>query len=124
MNIPLRTFVHTRPLLVCLTYLASRLAPPGSQTSLFGLISMPVIYFPFALIAPEHRVRQRLHSVSVSAGDPRVSRAYSATDDGCENEQGQGPDPATIAAVYRRKIMAAAMEGANDGAEASGSSSD
>ena len=24
------------------------------------------------------------------------SRAYSATDDGCENGQGQGPDPATL----------------------------
>lgn len=51
LNIPLRTFVHARPLLVCLTYLSSRLAPPGSRTSLFGLITMPVIYFPYALIA-------------------------------------------------------------------------
>lgn len=36
---------------MCLTYLSSRLAPAGTQTSLFGLITMPVIYFPYALIA-------------------------------------------------------------------------
>ncbi|KZT00662.1 DER1-domain-containing protein [Laetiporus sulphureus 93-53] len=50
LNIPLHSFVHTRPLLLALTYLSSRLAPPGSQTSLFGLISFPVVYLPFALI--------------------------------------------------------------------------
>ncbi|CAL1708629.1 unnamed protein product [Somion occarium] len=46
MNIPLQSFVHTRPLLIALTYVSSRLAPPGTQTSIFGLISMPLIYFP------------------------------------------------------------------------------
>lgn len=51
MNIPLGTFVHARPLLVCMTYLAARLAPAGSQTSLWGLVSIPVVYFPYALIA-------------------------------------------------------------------------
>lgn len=51
MNLPLGSFFHTRPLLVCLTYLASRLAPAGSQTSIFGLITIPVVYFPYALIA-------------------------------------------------------------------------
>ncbi|KAI0074993.1 DER1-domain-containing protein [Panus rudis PR-1116 ss-1] len=51
LNLPLRSFIHARPLLVALTYLSSRLAPPGSQTSLFGLISLPLVYFPYALIA-------------------------------------------------------------------------
>ncbi|KAI0694517.1 DER1-domain-containing protein [Cytidiella melzeri] len=50
LNLPLRTAVFTRPLLVCLTYLTSRLAPPGTQTSLFGLITIPLLYFPYALI--------------------------------------------------------------------------
>jgi len=50
-NIPLRTFVHLRPLLVSLTYLSSRLAPPGTQTSLMGLITLPVIYLPYSIIA-------------------------------------------------------------------------
>lgn len=43
--------VHSRPLLVTLTYLSSRLAPPGTQTSLFGLFSFPILYFPYALVA-------------------------------------------------------------------------
>lgn len=50
LNIPLRSFVHGRPLLLALTYLTSKLAPPGTQTSLFGLITLPVAYFPYALI--------------------------------------------------------------------------
>ncbi|PCH44803.1 DER1-domain-containing protein [Wolfiporia cocos MD-104 SS10] len=50
LNIPLHSFVHTRPLLLALTYLTSRLAPPGTQTSLFGLLSFPIVYLPFALI--------------------------------------------------------------------------
>ena len=43
--------VHSRPLLVALTYVSSRLAPPGTQTSLFGLLTFPIIYFPYALVA-------------------------------------------------------------------------
>ena len=35
---------------MALTYMTSRLAPPGSQTSLFGLVSIPLVYFPYALI--------------------------------------------------------------------------
>ena len=50
MNVPLRSFVHGRALLLALTYLSAKLAPPGSQTSLFGLITLPVAYFPYALI--------------------------------------------------------------------------
>ncbi|KAK7676340.1 hypothetical protein QCA50_020681 [Cerrena zonata] len=51
MNLPLGSFVHTRPLLLALTYVSARLAPPGTQTSIFGLISIPLQYFPYALIA-------------------------------------------------------------------------
>ncbi|VDB92350.1 unnamed protein product [Peniophora sp. CBMAI 1063] len=51
LNLPLGSFVHNRPLTLCLTYLSSALAPPGAQTSLFGLITLPVAYFPYALIA-------------------------------------------------------------------------
>ncbi|KAI8986688.1 Der1-like family-domain-containing protein, partial [Trametes punicea] len=50
LNIPLRTFVHTRALLLALTYVSARLAPPGSQTSFFGLITFPVAYLPYALV--------------------------------------------------------------------------
>lgn len=51
LNIPLGTYVFARPLLVCLTYVTSRMSPPGTQTSLFGMITIPLIYFPYALIA-------------------------------------------------------------------------
>ncbi|OCH88379.1 DER1-domain-containing protein [Obba rivulosa] len=51
LNIPLRSFTHTRALLLALTYVSSRLAPPGAQTSLFGLLTFPLAYLPFVLIA-------------------------------------------------------------------------
>jgi len=50
MNIPLRSMVHARPLLLAITYVSSRLAPPGTQTSFFGLITFPIMYLPFSLI--------------------------------------------------------------------------
>ncbi|GBE87386.1 Uncharacterized derlin-like protein [Sparassis crispa] len=50
LNLPLRSVVHTRPLLLALTYLSSRLAPAGSQTSLLGLINFPLLYLPYVLI--------------------------------------------------------------------------
>jgi len=50
LNLPLGSMVHTRPLLLTLTYVASRLAPAGSQSSLFGLISFPVQYQPYAIL--------------------------------------------------------------------------
>lgn len=51
LNIPLRTYVHTRALLVALTYVSSALAPAGSQSSFFGLITFPVKYLPYTFIA-------------------------------------------------------------------------
>jgi Derlin-2/3 len=51
LNVPLKSFVHFRALLLALTYLSSSLAPPGAQASLFGLIQLPVKYWPYALVA-------------------------------------------------------------------------
>ncbi|THH12958.1 hypothetical protein EW146_g7208 [Bondarzewia mesenterica] len=50
LNIPLRTFIHTRALLLCTTYLSSALSPEGMQTSFMGLITFPVKYFPYVLL--------------------------------------------------------------------------
>ncbi|KAI0263044.1 DER1-domain-containing protein [Gloeopeniophorella convolvens] len=50
LNIPLNSFVHSRALTVCLLYISSALAPPGSQTSLMGLITIPIQYLPYAMI--------------------------------------------------------------------------
>jgi Derlin-2/3 len=43
--------VHDHAFLNCLTYLMCALAPPGAQTSVMGLITIPVKYFPYALLA-------------------------------------------------------------------------
>jgi len=50
LNVPISSRLHTRPLLLCLTYLSAALAPPGTQTSLMGLISFPVVYLPYVMI--------------------------------------------------------------------------
>lgn len=47
---PLSPFIFNRPLLVCLTYLSSALAPLGAQTSLMGLVTFPVKYLPYIMI--------------------------------------------------------------------------
>ena len=47
---PLNSFVHTRPLLIALTYVTSKLSPPGTQTSIFGLITIPVAYYPYLMV--------------------------------------------------------------------------
>ncbi|KAF8886175.1 DER1-domain-containing protein [Infundibulicybe gibba] len=47
---PLSPFIFSRPLLVCLTYISSALAPLGAQTSLMGLITLPVQYLPYLMI--------------------------------------------------------------------------
>ncbi|PFH45788.1 hypothetical protein AMATHDRAFT_71091 [Amanita thiersii Skay4041] len=49
--IPLGAYIFTRPLLLALTYLSSALAPPGMQTSLMGLVTLPVKYLPYIMIA-------------------------------------------------------------------------
>ncbi|KAF8970356.1 Der1-like family-domain-containing protein [Flammula alnicola] len=49
-TMPLRTYIFARPLLVCLIYLYSALAPPGSLTSIMGLISVPVTYYPYVMV--------------------------------------------------------------------------
>jgi Derlin-2/3 len=43
--------MHTRAMILAITCLSSSLSPPGSQTSLYGLISIPSVYFPYALVA-------------------------------------------------------------------------
>ncbi|KAF8621343.1 hypothetical protein AX15_007874 [Amanita polypyramis BW_CC] len=48
--LPLGAFIYTRPFLVALTYLSSALAPPGTQTSLMGLLTLPVKYLPYLMI--------------------------------------------------------------------------
>jgi len=48
---PIDGMLFFHPLLVCLVYLSSALAPLGAQTSLMGLITFPVKYLPYTIIA-------------------------------------------------------------------------
>jgi len=47
---PLQSMIFFRPLLMCLVYLSSNLAPLGAQTSFMGLITFPVKYLPYTII--------------------------------------------------------------------------
>jgi len=50
---PLQTLVHMQPLLITLLTLCSKLSPPGAQTSIMGLITIPVEYLPYAMVGFE-----------------------------------------------------------------------
>ncbi|KAF8583840.1 DER1-domain-containing protein [Ramaria rubella] len=50
LNQPLGTFIHQRPFLLTLVYLSSRLSP-HTPFSLFGLITIPAMYWPFVMLA-------------------------------------------------------------------------
>ncbi|KAG1779468.1 hypothetical protein EV702DRAFT_1088487 [Suillus placidus] len=49
-NRPIQSYLHTRALLHTLTYLMCSLSPPGALTSIMGLITVPIAYFPYALL--------------------------------------------------------------------------
>ncbi|KIK34794.1 hypothetical protein CY34DRAFT_812673 [Suillus luteus UH-Slu-Lm8-n1] len=49
-NRPIQSYSHTRALLHTLTYLMCSLSPPGALTSIMGLITIPIAYFPYALL--------------------------------------------------------------------------
>jgi Derlin-2/3 len=49
-NRPIQSYSHTRALLHTLTYLMCSLSPPGALTSVMGLITIPIAYFPYALL--------------------------------------------------------------------------
>ncbi|KAH7918463.1 DER1-domain-containing protein [Leucogyrophana mollusca] len=50
LNRPLESLSHFRSLLHALTYLSCALAPPGALTSIFGLVSIPTAYYPYAFL--------------------------------------------------------------------------
>jgi len=67
-NIPLGTFVHTRALVVAISYVSGQLSPPGTQTSLWGLISFPVRYFAYALVAIDFVIGGKEAALSALTG--------------------------------------------------------
>ncbi|KAF9566580.1 DER1-domain-containing protein [Agrocybe pediades] len=47
---PLNAYIFPRSLLLCLVYLYSSLAPPGATTSIMGLVTVPIKFYPYVLI--------------------------------------------------------------------------
>ncbi|KAJ6572159.1 Der1-like family-domain-containing protein [Mycena capillaripes] len=50
LSIPMGRGFFFHPFLLCIAYISSSLAPPGAQTSLFGLISFPITYLPYIML--------------------------------------------------------------------------
>jgi Derlin-2/3 len=67
-NIPLGTFIHTRALTVAISYVSGQLSPPGTQTSLWGLISFPVRYFAYVLVAIDFIIGGKEAALSALTG--------------------------------------------------------
>lgn len=68
LNIPLRSFIHTRALVVAISYVSGQLSPPGTQTSLWGLISFPVRYFAYVLVAIDFVIGGKEAALSALTG--------------------------------------------------------
>ncbi|KAJ6600009.1 Der1-like family-domain-containing protein [Mycena vulgaris] len=49
-SIPVGSSVFFRPLLLCIAYIGSALAPVGAQTSIMGLVNLPVKYLPYIML--------------------------------------------------------------------------
>ncbi|KAF5356588.1 hypothetical protein D9758_008296 [Tetrapyrgos nigripes] len=51
LSIPMSSFLFLSPFLLCIIYLSSSLAPVGAMANLFGLITFPVKYYPYVILA-------------------------------------------------------------------------
>ncbi|THV07146.1 hypothetical protein K435DRAFT_643878, partial [Dendrothele bispora CBS 962.96] len=51
LSIPLSPSTFISPFLLALIYMTSSLAPVGAQANLFGLVSFPVKYYPYVILA-------------------------------------------------------------------------
>ncbi|KAJ6608225.1 Der1-like family-domain-containing protein [Mycena sp. CBHHK59/15] len=49
-SIPVGSAIFFRPLLLCVTYIGSSLAPLGAQTSIMGLVHLPIKYLPYIML--------------------------------------------------------------------------
>ncbi|KAJ7854262.1 Der1-like family-domain-containing protein [Mycena olivaceomarginata] len=53
LSIPVGRGSFFHPFLLCIAYMSSALAPPGAQTSLFGLVTLPLIYLPYVMLGTD-----------------------------------------------------------------------
>ncbi|KAJ7074962.1 Der1-like family-domain-containing protein [Mycena belliarum] len=49
-SIPVSSLVFFRPFLLCVVYVSSSLAPVGAQTSIMGLVHLPIRYLPYIML--------------------------------------------------------------------------
>lgn len=54
--------------MVAISYVSGQLSPPGTQTSLWGIISFPVRYFPYVLVAIDFIVGGKEAALSAMTG--------------------------------------------------------
>lgn len=47
---PINSYTFLHPLLACLSYVGAKLAPAGAQTSLMGIVSVPIAYWPYVMV--------------------------------------------------------------------------
>ncbi|KAG5642536.1 hypothetical protein DXG03_002574 [Asterophora parasitica] len=65
---PLNGMLFFHPLLVSLIYISSSLAPVGAQTSILGLITLPVKYLPYTVIGMDLLMGGPGHAAQAVAG--------------------------------------------------------
>ncbi|KIY69910.1 DER1-domain-containing protein [Cylindrobasidium torrendii FP15055 ss-10] len=53
LSTPLNAMLFTRPLVHCLQYLSAKMAPPGAQSNMYGLITFPTAYMPYVMLGIE-----------------------------------------------------------------------
>ena len=54
--------------MVAITYVSGQLSPPGTQSSLWGIISFPVKYFAYALVAIDFIIGGKQAALSALTG--------------------------------------------------------
>lgn len=64
LNLPLNSILHFRAMLYMLIYVDANLAPAGTQTNLFGLLTFPITYLPYVLLVMD----------LIMSGPPAVAR--------------------------------------------------
>ena len=85
--------VHTRARLLALVYMLAALAPAGSQTSFFGIITIPVVYLPYLLIFLD-LISSGPRAAAVSTSGAIVGHLWwwGLWDTGALREWGKAPD--------------------------------
>ncbi|KAJ6562586.1 Der1-like family-domain-containing protein [Mycena capillaripes] len=53
LSIPVERGFFFQPFILCIAYMSSALSPPGTQTSAFGLVTLPVTYLPYIMLGTD-----------------------------------------------------------------------